>query len=39
VRPRDSDGVVASRFVVVTQDGTQVLVATLKCLVAREGAA
>ena len=39
VRPRDADGVVTSRFVVVTQDGTEVLVATLKCLVVREGAA
>lgn len=39
VRPREADGVVTSRFVVVTQDGTEVLVATLKCLVVREGAA
>ncbi len=39
VRPRDADGVVTSRFVVVTQDGTEALVATLKCLVVREGAA
>ena len=39
VRPRDADGVVTSRFVVVTQDSTEVLVATLKCLVVREGAA
>jgi acyl dehydratase len=39
VRPRESDGVVASRFVVLTQHGTEVLVATLKCLVAKEGAA
>jgi hypothetical protein len=31
--------VVTSRFVVVTHDGTEVLVATLKCLVAREGSA
>jgi len=30
---------VASRFVVLTQHGTEVLVATLKCLVAKEGAA
>ena len=39
VRPRDADGVVTSRFVVVTHEGTEVLVATLKCLVARGGAA
>ena len=39
VRPRDADGVVTSRFVVVTHEGTEVLVATLKCLVAREAAA
>ena len=39
VRPREADGVVTSRFVVVTQDGAEVLVATLKCLVVREGAA
>ena len=38
VRPRDGDGVVTSRFVVVTQDGTEVLVATLKCLVGTDGA-
>jgi 3-hydroxybutyryl-CoA dehydratase len=38
VRPRDVDGVVTSRFVVVTHEGTEVLVATLKCLVQREGA-
>jgi acyl dehydratase len=39
VRPRATDGVVTSRFIVVTQDGTEVLVATLKSLVAREGSA
>ena len=39
VRPRDADGVVTSRFVVVNHEGTEVLVATLKCLVAGEGAA
>ena len=39
VQPRGTDGVVTSRFVVVTHEGTEVLVATLKCLVAREGAA
>jgi acyl dehydratase len=45
VRPRGGadddadDGVVTSRFVVVTHEGTEVLVATLKCLVQREGAA
>ena len=39
VRPRGGeDGVVTSRFVVVTHEGTEVLVATLKCLVQREGA-
>ena len=38
VQPRGADGVVTSRFVVVTHEGTEVLVATLKCLVAKEGA-
>jgi 3-hydroxybutyryl-CoA dehydratase len=33
------DGVVTSRFVVRNQDGADVVVATLKCLVAREGGA
>jgi 3-hydroxybutyryl-CoA dehydratase len=40
VRPRSGeDGVVTSRFVVLTHERTEVLVATLKCLVQREGAA
>ena len=39
VEPRGpDDGVVTSRFVVVTQRGDEVLVAELKTLVAREGA-
>jgi 3-hydroxybutyryl-CoA dehydratase len=40
VTPRGpDDGVVTSRFVVRNQHGAEVLVATLKCLVVREGAA
>ncbi|GAA5142507.1 MaoC/PaaZ C-terminal domain-containing protein [Pseudonocardia adelaidensis] len=40
ITPRGpDDGVVTSRFVVRNQHGTEVLVATLKCLVVREGAA
>ncbi|WP_433502828.1 MaoC/PaaZ C-terminal domain-containing protein [Pseudonocardia halophobica] len=40
VTPRGSDdGVVTSRFAVVNQKGEEVVVATLKCLVVREGAA
>lgn len=39
VSPRGpDDGVVTSRFVVRNQHGAEVLVATLKCLVVREGA-
>lgn len=40
VTPRGpDDGVVTSRFVVRNQHGAEVLVAALKCLVVREGAA
>ncbi|MHA6619835.1 MaoC/PaaZ C-terminal domain-containing protein [Pseudonocardia sp. DLS-67] len=40
ITPRGPDaGVVTSRFVVRNQHGDEVLIATLKCLVVREGAA